>query len=212
METNQVNGSAITRSFWLGKLFSLVGIVPIGIYVVLHLYSNLRSLQGPLAFNQHLAETRGLPFIVPLAILLVWIPIAFHGIYGLIHLGRSKPNLGRFRTFQNLKYVIQRLSGLGLLLFVPAHIFKTRIEPTLSGTVVDFAHMQEGLHEPLTLTIYALAALGVSYHLANGVWQFCIGWGWITSERAMRRVEALSILLFVILCGMAFGSIWGFVR
>ncbi len=211
METKQTN-STEARSFWLGKLFSLAGLVPIGIYVVLHLYSNLRSLEGPGIFNQHLAETRALPFIVPLAILAIWVPIAFHGIYGLFAMTKSRPNIGRYQYFQNLKYVLQRLSGIGLLLFIPAHIYKTRIEPTLSGTTLDFAHMSEGLHEPLTLIVYALGALGVAFHLANGFWQFCIGWGITTSEVGMRRVERWSFLFFAILLFMAYGSIWGFLR
>jgi succinate dehydrogenase / fumarate reductase cytochrome b subunit len=211
METNQTNFTE-TRPFWLGKLFSLVGLVPLGIYVVFHLYSNLRSLEGPGVFNQHLAETRTLPFIVPLAILVIWIPIAFHGIYGLFIISKGRSNVGKYPYFQNLKYLLQRLSGIGLLLFIPAHIYKTRIETTLSGTVLDFAHMSEGLHEPLTLFVYGLGALGVAFHLANGVWQFCIGWGVTTSVAGMRRVEKLSFLLFFILLFMAYGSIWGFIR
>lgn len=208
----QQTNSTESRSFWLGKLFSLTGLVPIGIYVVLHLYSNSRSLEGAGVFNQHLAETRALPFIVPLTVLVIWIPIAFHGIYGLVGLSKSRPNVGRYQYFQNLKYVLQRLSGIGLLLFIPVHIYKTRIEPTLSGSVLDFAHMSEGLHEPLTLVVYVLGVLGVAFHLANGFWQFCIGWGITTSEVGMRRVEKFSFLLFGILLFMAYGSIWGFIR
>jgi len=211
METNQTNG-AETRSFWLGKLFSLAGLVPVGIYVVLHLYSNLRSLQGADAFNKHLADTRSLPFIVPLAVLVIWIPIAFHGLYGLFTISKSRPNIVKYHYFQNLKYALQRLSGIGLLLFIPAHIYKTRIETTLSGVTLDFAHMSEGLHEPLTLIVYGLGVLGVAFHLANGFWQFCIGWGITTSAAGMRRVEKFSFLLFAILAFMAYGAIWGFIR
>jgi succinate dehydrogenase / fumarate reductase cytochrome b subunit len=210
METNQV--APIRRSYWLGKLFSLVGIVPLGIYVILHLYNNLRSLYGEESFNQHLAQGRSMPLIVPLTILVIWIPIAFHGLYGLIAMKKSRPNLGRFRYFDNLKYVIQRLSGIGLLLFIPAHVFKTRIEPGLEGKSLDFLHMAEGLHEPLTLTIYILGVLGVAYHLANGIWQFSIGWGLATSQRGMNRVQILSFVVFVALLVMGYGAIWGFIR
>lgn len=148
------------RSFWLGKLFSLAGIVPLGIYVVLHLYHNLTSLDGAEAFNRHLLDSRSLPFIVPITILVIWVPIVFHGLYGLFAVKKSRPNLIRFPFFENLKYVLQRLSGIGLLLFIPAHIYKTRIEPTLSNTSLDFNHMVEGLSEPLTLAVYLLGILG----------------------------------------------------
>ena len=200
------------RSFWLGKLFSLSGIIPLGIYVVIHLYQNLTSLSGPQVFDQHLADSRSLPLIVPLAILVIWIPIAFHGLYGLFAMKKSRPNLIKFPHFENLKYVLQRLSGIGLLLFVPAHIYKTRIEPTLSGTTLDFHHMVEGMHEPLTFGVYILGVLGVAYHLANGVWQFSIGWGMTTSEKGMQRMQTLSFIFFIVLLAMGFGAIFGFYR
>jgi succinate dehydrogenase / fumarate reductase cytochrome b subunit len=210
METNQVAPS--NRSFWLGKLFSLAGLVPIGIYVIVHLYNNMRSLYGEESFNLHLAESRSYPLIVPITILVIWIPIVFHGIYGLFVMKKAKPNLIRFPFFENLKYVLQRLSGIGLLLFIPAHVYKTRIEPTLSESSLDFKHMVEGFHEPLTLFVYILGVLGVAYHLANGVWQFSIGWGIATTERGMKRVQVLSYVLFIALLVMGYGAMWGFLR
>jgi succinate dehydrogenase / fumarate reductase cytochrome b subunit len=209
MEKN-VTASA-SRSFWLGKVFSLFGIAPLGFYVFLHLYDNLRSLYGEESFNLYLAEKRSLPLIVPIMVLVVWIPIAFHGIYGLLAMKKSRPNLGRFPFFENLKYVLQRLSGIGLLLFVPAHVYKTRIEPTLSHTPLDFKHMMEGLHEPLTLAVYCLGVLGVAYHLANGIWQFSIGWGIATTQKGMRKVQVISYLAFIILLVMGAGAVWGFI-
>ncbi len=200
------------RSFWLGKLFSLVGIVPLGVYVIAHLYQNLRSLNGAEAFDQHLAESRSWPFIVPITILVIWIPIVFHGLYGLFALKKSRPNLIRFPFFENLKYVVQRLSGIGLLLFIPAHVYKTRIEPTLEQSPLNFHHMVEGLSEPLTLTVYILGILGVAYHLANGVWQFSIGWGITKTQKGMDRMQILSYVLFVLLLTMGYASIWGFYR
>ncbi len=125
-------------------------------------------------------------------------------------MSKSRPNLGKFRFFENLKYTLQRLSGIGLLLFVPAHIYKTRIEPTLSGTPLDFSHMVEGMHEPLTLVVYTLGVLGVSFHLANGIWQFAIGWGLATSQAGMKKVQWISYFFFVTLLAMGFGSIFGF--
>lgn len=210
METNQSPSSA--RSYWLGKIFSFVGIVPIGVYVMIHLYNNLRSLSGEASFNGFYTTQRATPLIVPIMILVIWIPIAFHGIYGLFVMKRARPNFGAFPYFRNFKYLIQRLSGLGLLLFIPAHIYKTRIEPGIWNSTLDFKHMVEGLHEPLTLVIYLLGVLGVAYHLANGIWQFSIGWGVVTSERGMRRMESLSYFVFLILLTMGYAAIWGFYR
>jgi succinate dehydrogenase / fumarate reductase cytochrome b subunit len=72
--------------------------------------------------------------------------------------------------------------------------------------------MVEGFHEPLTLFVYILGVLGVAYHLANGVWQFSIGWGIATTERGMKRVQVLSYVLFIALLVMGYGAMWGFLR
>jgi succinate dehydrogenase / fumarate reductase cytochrome b subunit len=57
-----------------------------------------------------------------------------------------------------------------------------------------------------------LGVLGVAYHLANGVWQFSIGWGIATTERGMKRVQVLSYVLFIALLVMGYGAMWGFLR
>jgi succinate dehydrogenase / fumarate reductase, cytochrome b subunit len=209
---DQIQQNGINRSYWFGKLFSIFGLIPIGLYVIVHLYNNLTSLYGEEAFNKHLFDSRTTPLIIPLAILVIWIPIAFHGIYGLVMMKKARPNLVRFAYFQNLKYVLQRLSGIGLLLFIPAHIYKTRIEPGFFNSALNFHHMSEGLHEPLTLTVYIFGVLGVAFHLANGLWQFCIGWGITVREKAMRRVEIFSMVFFLVLLAMGYGAIWGFLR
>ena len=210
MESKSMSHS--NRSFWLGKLFSFLGLFPLGGYVVLHLYKNMTSLGGEEAFNQYIDQSRSMPMMVVFMVLLLWIPIAFHGIYGLFAMKKSRANFSRAPFFGNFKYLLQRLSGIGLLLFIPAHIYKTRIEPGFFDSHMDFYHMMEGLHEPLTLTVYILGVLGVAYHLGNGVWQFSIGWGIARTEAGMKRIEKLSYLIFALVLLMGYSAIWGFFR
>ncbi len=201
-------------SFTFRKLFSLVGLVPIGAYVVVHLYKNMASLQGPDAYNRMLNEGRALPLIIPIMMILVWVPIFFHGLYGLyITVTESRPNPAGYPFFGNIKYLLQRASGIGILLFIPAHLWKSKIGPTfVDKNPADFAHMQDGLSEPVTLVVYILGVTGVAYHLANGIWQACIGWGLTLSERSMKRMEIFSMFLFAVLATMGFAAIWGLVR
>lgn len=198
-------------SFWASKIFSFFGIFPIGLYVFFHLYGNLRSLLGEESFNQHLREWHSLPMSFTLFVLVIWIPITYHGLYGLFSMKKSQFNGGRFPYFGNLKYILQRLSGLGLLLFIPAHLYKTKIEPSLEGVSLDFNHMVHGLKEPLTFFVYMLGILGVSYHLSNGLWQFSIGWGIVRTEKGMKRVQKLSYVLFILLLLMGYGALYGFI-
>lgn len=198
------------RSYYFKKLFRFFGLVPLGLYVVVHLYNNNLSNQGAEVFNAHLQWWRSLPFIVPLSILFLYIPLFWHLFYGLYVAKTGKPNNLRYGYFSNLKYLLQRLSGIGLALFIPAHIFKVKIEPYFEHEIVDFKHMAEGLSEHLTLAVYTLGILGVSYHLANGLWEAAVSWGLTINQRSQRVFTVLSFVVFVILGLLGANAVRGF--
>src|SRR5436309_10680778 len=101
------------RFYWL-RLHSLSGVVPVGLFVLMHLYTNSFSLKGPQAFDARLATLNQLPFME-----------AF------------KQNLFLYPNLGNVRYTLQRLSGIGVLLFVGAHVYKTKIEPWMGGFSID---------------------------------------------------------------------------
>ena len=70
----------------------------------------------------------------------------------------------------------------------------------------DIAH-QMRFHGP-TLVVYLLGTLGVAYHLANGVQTFCMGWGVVSSRRALRRLEGVALALFLVLLAMSWGAVY----
>src|SRR4051812_49220012 len=111
------------------QLLSLFGVVPLGVYVVLHLWTNMYSLAGPAAFNQRLEESRNAPGFLFLEVFGLGLPILVHTIYGVLELFRARPNNARYNTFDNLKYVLQRVAGLGVGFFIAAHVIKARILP-----------------------------------------------------------------------------------
>ncbi|MGO8993135.1 MAG: succinate dehydrogenase, partial [Polyangiaceae bacterium] len=119
----------------------------------------------------------------------------------------------RYRTYANLKYLLQRLAGVGVLLFLGAHLWLAMIHPRLTTghgeAFSDIAH--EMRFNPPTLVVYVLGTLGVTYHLANGLQTAAMGWGIVTSQRALRRLEIVVIAIFVLLLGMAWsviGALW----
>src|SRR5204862_336824 len=54
--------------FTLKRLHSLSGVVPIGLFLLEHLYTNARSLQGPAAFDAAVADLARLAFAVSRAL------------------------------------------------------------------------------------------------------------------------------------------------
>ncbi|HEV3190531.1 MAG TPA: hypothetical protein VGY54_08550, partial [Polyangiaceae bacterium] len=70
----------------------------------------------------------------------------------------------------------------------------------------DIAHEMH-FHAP-TLVVYLLGTLGVAYHLANGAQTFCLSWGIVSTRAALRRLEWIAILFFVVLLAMSWGAVY----
>jgi len=205
-------GARPARGFWLKRIFSFCGVVPLGVYVVWHLLNNIYALGGAAAFAARLAQATSSPVHRPVIWLFVYLPFAIHAVIGLLITFRSKPNALRQPRFRNWKYVLQRISAIGVLLFVPAHVYKTKIEPWREGFPIDFAHMHAGMVEPLTFAVYFFGMLGVCFHLANGLWLAGITWGLFVGPNGQRRGEWLSILFGIVLLALAFGAIFALRR
>jgi succinate dehydrogenase / fumarate reductase cytochrome b subunit len=62
-------------------------------------------------------------------------------------------------------------------------------------------------HAP-TLIVYVLGTLGVSYHLANGLHSFAMGWGIVSSRRALKKLEALALVVFLGLLAMSWAAVY----
>jgi hypothetical protein len=65
------------------------------------------------------------------------------------------------------------------------------------------------IHPLLTSILYAIGVLCAVFHLANGLWTLGITWGIWTSPAAMRRANAVSIVIGVLLAAAGLGAIAG---
>jgi succinate dehydrogenase / fumarate reductase cytochrome b subunit len=196
-------------SFLRARLASALAIAPLGVWTVVHLWNNLAAFEGPDAWQSAVTEYPH-PFAEALTGILVLLPLAIHVVWGLARIGTSRPNNVRYGSYANLKYLLQRLSALGVLLFLGAHLWLALIKPRLiDGTAEAFAHIAHEMHfHTPTLVVYVLGTLGVTYHLANGVLTFCMGWGVVKSRQALRRLEASALVLFAVLLAMAWGVVY----
>lgn len=194
-------------------MMSFLGVFPLGIYVVLHLWTNLSAWGGPVAFNTTLQASRHHPAFLVLELLL-GAAILIHLTIGIRLILRWRPNTARVPTFSNLKFTLQRLSGLGLALFLVAHLINARIMPALDGRgVEDYCGLREAyLHHKATLPVYILGLLGIAFHLANGLWTFCLTWGFTVTPRSQRVVQTLSFVVFVALLALSAAVLYGFMQ
>ena len=80
-------------SFLWRKLHSLLGIIPIGAFFVEHLLSNFEALKGPTAYAAQVKFLNALPLVRVLEWTFIFIPIAYHALYGLYIWFRGKSNV-----------------------------------------------------------------------------------------------------------------------
>lgn len=210
---------------WMAKkIHSFVGVVPLGVYVTLHLSRNFATVLGADEFDKAVASTWSHPINYVWVVLLVYLPLVFHSLYGMLLMARSeKTNVFKHFNLENVRYFFQRLSGLGVLGFLAAHIFLTRVHvlmgwlqgpgpsasPTGQVTYGYFATHMTDFSKP-TLIVYALGVLGTVYHLANGLSTFCISWGITTGKNAIRRAEIAALVFGLLLLALGYATIAGF--
>ena len=212
---------ALTReNFVLHKLHSLSGVVPVGFYMVQHLTLNSFSLAGPQAFDGVISFFDGIPKHVLLAteILVIWIPLLFHAVYGLFITGRAKNNFigTKYGWSQNRMYLLQRVTGVVLFVFLIVHVCTTTVAKYLTGNseMLRYAEWHEKLrsYDGIWLVFYLIGILCATYHLSYGLWNFCIRWGITISDKAQLRVQKLSLACFIVLTVLGWGALLGFLR
>ena len=199
----------LNGSFVRARMGSLLAVVPLGVWTVSHLWNNLSAFKGAAAWQAEVTEYRHpLAFFASATVALL--PLVLHTIWGIGRLVSVQPNNLKYRGFSNLKYAVQRLSAIGVMFFLGAHIWLALLHPRITtGRPEPFADISHEMHHHLpTLAVYLLGTLGVAYHLANGLHSFTMGWGLLVSRRALRRLDGGVIVLFLILLGMSWGAIY----
>jgi len=200
------------REFLWRRLHSLLGVVPVGLFLVFHLFLNFTAIGGEETYNNATGVMELLPHSLLLAMewIIIYIPLMFHGFYGVYIAFTATYNTGRFSTFRNWMFALQRFTGIFLVIFIAWHIFQTRIQKAL-GAEVEFNMMVEIVDNPLMLVFYILGIVSAAFHLANGLWSFLVSWGITQSNKSQRIATYVTLLIFVVLAIVGVAAILAFV-
>lgn len=213
-ESRENAGASAARSgFVWSKLGSALALLPLGVWTVNHLWDNLAAFRGAAAWEEAVTAHPH-PLAHGATLVIVLLPLLLHTVWGLQRLKGSRPNNQRYGYYGNLKYALQRLSAIGVLGFLGAHIWLAMLEPRLvhhhAETFQDIS-CEMGNHGP-TLVVYLLGTLGVAYHLGNGLQTAAMGWGVVTSRRGLKRLEWLGIGSFLVLLAMSWAAVYALYR
>ena len=209
MSTLTTPAHADRGAFVRARLGSILAVAPLGGWTFFHLWNNLAAFQGADRWQSAVIDYPH-PVAQVITGLIVLLPLVIHSVWGIGRLFTARPNNVRYGFYANFKYVLQRLSAIGVFFFVGAHLWLAMLQPRLTEghgeNFADIAHEMR-FHGP-TLVVYILGTLGVAYHLANGLHSAAMGWGVVSTRRALKRLEWGVIGIFLLLLAMSWGAIY----
>jgi len=212
------------------RLHSLSGIIPIGVFLCVHLLTNASIVWGNFLgehggvgeFNHDVEFIHRLAFLPLIEIFGLWIPIGFHALLGIAYALSGKSNLGTYNYQSNFRYTLQRLTGYLGVIFIFMHIASLRWGWTFGGLLPTFSedaaasstaiHFQDGstLRVFIITAFYLVSVSGLAYHFANGLWTSAITWGLTVSEEAQKRWGYICATVGVVLVLTGIVAVIGF--
>lgn len=189
---------------------SLLGVIPVGLFLVEHLITNHFATQGASAFNRAAQFLEGLPFRIVLEIFLIFLPLLYHAIYGVYIAFQGKNNTVHYSYFRNWMFLLQRITGVFTLIFVSWHVWETRIQAAL-GAEVSFNMMTDILSNPFMLGFYIAGVVSAVFHFANGLWSFAVSWGITMSPRSQQISTYVTMILFFALSFVGVRALLAFI-
>lgn len=172
-------GRACCTQFWLRKLHSLTGFLFLGYFLCIHV-RDVSTYQSDL-----------------FRVLFLFLPLLFHGIYGLYIVYESDPNLLRYPWTRNWMYFGQRVTGLFLVPFLVLHLGAVRWGAGYADAAWYTAVWYAGL-------------LTAVFHLANGVFGTVIDWGVTVGPHSQKVFVGVSFAAFFLLSAYGLYTLYHF--
>jgi succinate dehydrogenase / fumarate reductase cytochrome b subunit len=189
--------------FYIKRLHSLLGIIPIGAFLLEHFFSNSFAFKGGESFNKLVESFQSLPLLPIIEIGFIGLPILFHAVLGLVIFYAGKSNFLDYGYYRNWMYFLQRITGVVALIFIVLHVWEMRLRTAPGGQPISFADMQQIFASPSARWFYIIGILTAAFHLTNGVCTACMTWG-ITVSRRSQRIAAVAGW-----CAFAVMGVWG---
>ncbi|CAH1209300.1 Succinate dehydrogenase cytochrome b558 subunit [Paenibacillus allorhizoplanae] len=205
-------GYIMSNSYYFRKIHSLLGVIPVGFFLIEHLLTNYEATKGPEEFLAQINWLNGLPLVLLMEIVGIWLPLLYHAVYGLYVAYQSRNNVSSYGYFRNTMFMLQRVTGVLTFLFIAWHLFETRVQVALGNV----AHEELGntMHEiatnPVIFTLYLVGIISATFHFTNGLWSFLVSWGITIGPRAQRFSTIITMGLFVLMTVMFIMSLTAF--
>lgn len=200
--------------FYLRRIHSLTGIVPIGFFLLEHIFSISTVLGGGRVFDEtvgHLAAIPA-PLLYTMEIVFIAIPLLFHGIYGAYIALNANNNVQSYGYTRNWQFYLQRMSAWYTAAFLIWHVGYLRffIKAMGNGTI-GYNLMHNYLSNPIVFVLYAIGLVAAIFHFTNGIFTFCITWGITAGPRAQATVNKAAWALCALLSVVGLAAMFKFI-
>jgi len=218
--------SAGKYHFLIRRLHSLTGLIPVGVFLCLHLFTNA-SILSPggegAEFQGAVERIHALgPLLVPVEIFGIFLPLLFHSLIGFQIIFSGQPNAQHYRYGGNVRYSLQRWTGVIAFFFILYHVWQMHWSGTWLGGGRFALYDDFGVPAAASSTaraiqaawwiapVYAVGIVASVFHLANGIWTSLITWGVTIRPRAQRASGYVCAVFGVALGLIGLGALGGF--
>ncbi|MCL2329729.1 MAG: succinate dehydrogenase [Phycisphaerae bacterium] len=214
-----------SRQFLIRRLHSLSGMIPVGVFLILHISTNLSivaSSPNHDLYQQQVDMIHSLgPLLVPVEILFILLPIAFHAAVGVKIWYESQPNVRHYSYLDNIRYTLQRTTGIATLLFILVHLYQMHWtgQPFRPAHTIAFRPDEACISTAQVMQyarwiapFYVLGVTAACYHFANGIWTFLITWGITIGPRSQQIAGYACTGFGIALTVMGLLAVRGFAR
>ncbi|HEV7397763.1 MAG TPA: succinate dehydrogenase cytochrome b558 subunit [Pyrinomonadaceae bacterium] len=210
----------LSRTFVLRKLHQLSGIVPLGLFLLEHFYTNSKALSGQADFNRAVADLQSIPYIIFVEIGGIFIPLIYHAVYGMFITFEARPNNLAYPYPRNWFYLIQRITGVILFFFITFHVLNFRFGMIPGLNRISVATQSDQAFQIVAgefsmvpiFIIYMIGITATVWHFANGIWLFMVDWGITIGERAQRLTGYACIAFGVVLLAVGVNAAVAFIH
>lgn len=205
------------NSFFWRRLHSLTGIVPVGLFLIEHFISNSEAINGAAAYNETVRFLTSLPFRIWLEFIGIFIPLAYHAVYGIYIWWRGEGNVSDYGWAGNWGYTLQRWTGIVVFAYVIYHLATLRFEGLdfMGRMAADpntaFVTVQKQLASPLAIVFYLAGIVCAAWHFGYGLFLFAAKWGIVTGTKARKRMQWIGVGVSVLLIVLGLVSEFAFV-
>jgi succinate dehydrogenase / fumarate reductase cytochrome b subunit len=201
-------------SFFWRRLHSLSGIVPVGAFLLEHFISNAFATKGPHAYADQVKFLTGLPFVLVLEWVGIYIPLLYHALYGFYIWFRGQSNVRDYPWAGNFMYSAQRWTGAITFLYIGWHTYTMRFTGIhlLTEPQAAFAKVQMQLQHSWAGALYVIGITAAAWHFAYGLYLFCAKWGITVSEKSRKAMGAVCTVIAITLIVVGMATLSAFFR